>query len=100
MLVKVALEQTGLHFTDGIFLNVNYSVFIQILLKIVPSRPIDYISAFKWTPLVQVMAWHLFDEYPLSDPRMTHCQLSNGKKKISGILTHWPLEDFNEILDM
>ena len=49
-----------------IFLNENYQIPLQILLKLVPGCPID-----KKSSLVQVMAWRRTGEKPLPEPMMT-----------------------------
>ena len=63
------LRQNGRHFTDDtfkrIFVNENVRILIEISLKFVPNGPINNIPA-----LVQVMAWRLPGDKPLSEPMM------------------------------
>ena len=51
------LRQNGRHFPDDIFkcifMNENFCILIQILLKFVPKGPINHILV-----LIQIMAWH------------------------------------------
>ena len=49
-----------------IFLNENVWILINISLKFVPKGPINNISA-----LIQIMAWRLTGDKPLSEPMMT-----------------------------
>ena len=62
-------RQNGRHFADDIFkcifLNENVWISIKISLKFVPKGPIKYIPA-----LVQIMAWRLPGDKPLSEPMM------------------------------
>ena len=64
-------RQNGCHFPDNIFkcicLNENVWISIKISLTFVPRGPIDNISA-----LVQIMAWHLTGDKPLSKPMMAY----------------------------
>ena len=57
------------HFPDDIFrcifLNENIRIAINISLSFVPKGPIDNILA-----LVQIMAWRLSGDKPLSEPMM------------------------------
>ena len=48
-----------------IFLNENASISIKISLKFVPKDPINNIPT-----LVQIMAWRLSGDKPLSEPMM------------------------------
>ena len=48
------------------FFNEKFCILIQISLKFVPKGPIDNKAA-----LVQVMAWHLKGDKPLSEPMLT-----------------------------
>ena len=62
-------RQNGRHFTDDtfkrIFLNENFRISIIISLKFVPKGPINNIPA-----LVQIMAWYLSGDKPLSEQMM------------------------------
>ena len=62
-------RQNGCHFTDDslkcIFLNENYQVLIQIMLKFVPEYPMNNIPA-----LVQIMVWRRLGDKPLSEQMM------------------------------
>ena len=62
-------RQNGHHFPDDvfkcIFLNQNVLISIKISLKFVPKGPINNIPA-----LVQIMAWRLPGDKPLSEPMM------------------------------
>ena len=62
-------RQNGRHFPGDIckciFLYENIWILIKISLKVVPSDPINNIPA-----LVQIMAWHLSDDEPWSEPMM------------------------------
>ena len=62
-------RQNGRHFADDIFkrifLNGNVWISINISLRLVPGSPIDHIPA-----LVQIMAWCLPGNKPLSEPMM------------------------------
>ena len=62
-------RQDGRHFSDGIFkcvfLNGNVLISIKISLKFVPKGPINNMPA-----LVQIMAWRLPGDKPLSEPMM------------------------------
>ena len=49
-----------------IFLNGNDRIHIKISLKFVLKDPVNNISA-----LVQIMAWHLLGDKPLSEPMLT-----------------------------
>ena len=49
------------------FLNENVSILIKILLKFVPKRPINNITA-----LFQIMTWRLTGEKPLYVPIMAY----------------------------
>ena len=64
-------RQNGHHFADRmlkcIFLNENVWISLKISLEFVPKVPINNIPA-----LVQIMAWHLPGNKPLSEP-MTVC---------------------------
>ena len=64
------LRQNGRHFPDDIFkwifLNENAWILINISLEFVPRGPINNIPT-----LVQVMAWRLTGDKPLSEPMMT-----------------------------
>ena len=64
------LRQNGRHFTDKIFkcifLNENVWISLKFSLKFVPKGPINNIPA-----LVQIMAWRLPGDKPLSEPMMT-----------------------------
>ena len=64
-------RQNGRHFTDDIFkcilLNENVWISIKISLKFVPKGPINNIPA-----LVQIMAWRLPGDKPLSEPMMVN----------------------------
>ena len=57
------------HFVDDIFkrifLNEDVLISIQISLEFIPNGPISYITA-----LVQIMAWRLRGDKPLSEPMM------------------------------
>ena len=46
-------RQNGRHFADGIILNENVGISIEISVKFVSKGPIDNIPA-----LSQIMAWH------------------------------------------
>ena len=63
------LRQNGPHFPDNIFkcifFNKNVLILLKISLKFVPSFQISNILA-----LVQMMAWHLPGDKPLSEPMM------------------------------
>ena len=63
------LRQNGCHFPNDtfkcIFLNENIRIAIKISLKFVPKGPISKIPA-----LVQIMAWRLPGDKPLSEPMM------------------------------
>ena len=62
-------RQDGRHFADDIFMcifvNENCCILIKISLKCVRKGPIDNNPA-----LVQIMAWHLSGDKPLSEPMM------------------------------
>ena len=62
-------RQNGRHFPDDIFeyifLNVKVLILIKISLKFVPKCSINNIPA-----LVQIMAWRLPGDKPLSEPMM------------------------------
>ena len=62
-------RQNGRHFADDIFkcifLNKNVGISIRISMKFVPKCPINNIPA-----LVQILAWHLPGDKPLSEPMM------------------------------
>ena len=62
-------RQNGRHFTDDIFkcifLNENVRIPIKISLKFVPKGQINNIRT-----LVQIMAWRLTGDKPLSEPMM------------------------------
>ena len=62
-------RQNGRHFADdtfkSIFLNENVIISIKISLKVDHKGPINNIPA-----LVQIMAWRLPGDKPLSEPRM------------------------------
>ena len=62
-------RQNGRYFPDdifeGIFVNENVLLSIEISLKFVPKSPINNIPA-----LMQIMAWHRPDDKPLSEPMM------------------------------
>ena len=62
-----SLWQYGRHFADdifkSIFVNDNFFIVINILLKFAPKGPIDNNSA-----LVQTMAWRRIGDKPLSEP--------------------------------
>ena len=62
--------QNGRHFADNIFTciftNEKFCILITISLKFVPKGLIDNMLA-----LVQVIAWHLTGDKPLSEPVMT-----------------------------
>ena len=62
-------RQNGRHLSDDtfkrIFLNENVIILIKISLKFVPYGPINNIPS-----LVQIMAWHLSGNKPLSEPIM------------------------------
>ena len=62
--------QNGCHFADDIFIcvfvNEKFSIFIPISLKFVLKGPINNIPA-----LVQIMAWRLIGDKPLSEPKVT-----------------------------
>ena len=62
-------RQTGRHFPEDffkfIFLNENVWISITISLKVIPRDPISNIPA-----LVQIMAWRLPGDKPLSEPMM------------------------------
>ena len=64
----------GRHFADAIFkcifLNENISIAIKISLKFVPKVPINNIPA-----LVQIMAWRLPGDKPLSEPMIVRLQM-------------------------
>ena len=64
------LRQKGRHFPDDIFkwifLNENAWILINISLEFVPRGPINNIPT-----LVQVMAWGLTGDKPLSEQMMT-----------------------------
>ena len=64
-------RQNGRHFADDIFkcifLNENTSISINISLKFVPEGRINNIPA-----LVQIMAWRLLGDEPLSAPMMVN----------------------------
>ena len=47
------------------FMNEKFCILIWISLKFVPKGPIDNIPA-----LIQIMAWHLSDNKPLSEPML------------------------------
>ena len=63
------LGQNGCHFPDDIFkcifLNENVWISIKISLKFVPNGTLDNIPSF-----VQIMAWRLPGDKPLSEPIM------------------------------
>ena len=63
------LRQDGRHFPDDIFkcifLNENARIWLKKSLKFVPKVLINSIPA-----LVQIMAWHLSGNKPLSEPMM------------------------------
>ena len=62
-------RQNGRHFPDDTFkrisLNENVRISIKISLKFVPKGPINKIRA-----LVQIIAWRLLGDKPLSEPMM------------------------------
>ena len=62
-------RQNGCHLADNIFkciiLNENVWIRIKISLRLVPKGPINNIPA-----LVQIMAWYLRGDKPLSEPMM------------------------------
>ena len=64
-------RQNGRHFADDIFkcifLNENIWISIKSSLKFVPKGPINNIPA-----LVQIMAWRLPGDKPLSEPMMVN----------------------------
>ena len=64
-------RQNGRHFADDtfkpIFLNENIRISIKISLKFVPKGSINNIPA-----LVQIMAWRLPGDKPLSEPMMVN----------------------------
>ena len=64
-------RQNGRNFPDHIFkpifLNENVWIVIKISMKFVPKDPINNIPA-----LVQIMAWHLIGNKPLSEPMMAY----------------------------
>ena len=60
-------RQNGRHFADIFkcnFLDETVWISIKILLKFLPTGPINNISA-----LVQIMAWHRLGDKPLSEPK-------------------------------
>ena len=60
------LRQNGRHIVDilnGIFLNEKICISIKILLKLVPTGPINNIPV-----LFQIMAWRRPGDKPLSEP--------------------------------
>ena len=63
------LRQTGSRFSHDIFkrifLNEKVWILIKISLKVIPKGPVNYIPA-----LVQIMAWCLLGDKPLSEPMM------------------------------
>ena len=66
-------RQNGSHFPDNIFkcifLNGNVKILIKISLKFVPRSPNNNIPS-----LVQIMAWRLPGDKPLSEPMMVSLQ--------------------------
>ena len=66
-------RRNGRHFTDDtfkhIFMNENVRISINISLKFVPKGLINNITA-----LVQIMAWRLLGDKPLSEPMMVNLQ--------------------------
>ena len=66
---KLRPKQNGRHFADDIFkcifLNEYVRISIKTSLKFVPRGPINNITA-----LVQIMAWRLTGDKPLSEPMM------------------------------
>ena len=66
---KLSLRQNGRHFPDNIFkcifLNGNVWILVRISLKFVSKGPINNIPA-----LVQIMAWRIAGDKPLSEPMM------------------------------
>ena len=62
-------RHNGSHFADDtfkrIFLNENLKISIKISLKFIPKGPINNFPA-----LVQIMAWRLPGDKPLSEPVM------------------------------
>ena len=63
----LTLRQNGCHFLKHIFLNENVWILIKISLKFVPKAPINNVPA-----LVQIMAWHLSGDKPLSKPMIAY----------------------------
>ena len=63
-------RQYGRRFTNDVFkclfLNEKFGILIQISLQFVPNGPINNIPA-----LVQIMAWRLPGDKPLSEPMLT-----------------------------
>ena len=51
---------------EYVFLNANYFILVQISLKFVRKAPINNKPV-----LIQLMAWHLAGDKPLSEPLMT-----------------------------
>ena len=99
-------RQNGRHVSDGIFkrifLNENVWISLKIWLKFVPKVWINNIPA-----LIQIMAWRRPGDKPLSGPMMlrlpTHICVTRPQWVKWGtlvFLTHWPLGNLNEILDM
>ena len=97
------------HFADDnfkrIFFNENVWIPIKISLKFVPKGPINNIPA-----LVQIIAWRRSGDKPLFEPMMvslpTHICVSQPQwvnyvvHPHRAQLTHWPLGNLNEIVDM
>ena len=59
-----AISQTT--FSNAFFMKVKFLFLIRISLMFVPKGPID-----NKLVLVQVMAWRLTDDKPLSEPMLT-----------------------------
>ena len=88
-------RRNGRHFPDGIFkcilLKENMWISIKIALKFVPKGPINYSPA-----LVQIMAWHLPGDKPLSEPvmkvRLAFIEpMHHNKPNITYLLNQWRL---------
>ena len=61
--IRAAVSQTTL--SNAFFMNENVRISIKISLMFVPKGPINSIAA-----LVQIMAWRLSDDKPLSEEPM------------------------------
>ena len=83
-------RQNGRRFADDtfkcIFLNENVIISIKISLKFVPKFRINSIPA-----LVQIMAWHLPGDKPLSEPMMVRLLTRICVTRPQWVKSSWPV---------